>query len=490
MSNNLYERTRTKIVATLGPATDDDRVLHALLGAGVSVCRLNFSHGTLEQHKRNLDRVRAWSEKKQIPVAVLGDLCGPKIRLTDVEPEPFRIEPGTVVRLRPGDRPSTRDALYVSYNALLDDVREGNRVYIDDGLVHLLVTERDAESLVCICTGGGVISSRKGVNLPDSRLSTPALTEKDRGDLAWAIENGLDFIALSFVRWPSDIDELHALRQRAGSDIGVVVKIEKPEALPHLDYFIARADAIMVARGDLGVEMDVWQVPLIQKNITQRCREAGKPVIIATQMLQSMVTMTTPTRAEVSDVANAILDEADAVMLSAETAAGEYPARAVEIMRLVSESTEGFLRQHPRPPRLETVEADNPRASAIASGAVHSALHLGARLIAVWTSTGETVRLVAQHRLPMPIAGLTYHDEVYRRLCLLYGVIPLHVPPISNPAEMVAVLDRKLLGVRLVRPNDLIVVVTSTNPTTPGNTDTTLIHAVGSDEPPMPASPR
>lgn len=483
MSNNSA-RIRTKIVATLGPATAEADALDAILCAGVDVCRLNFSHGTHDGHQTQLQRVRAFSEKHGRPVAVLGDLCGPKLRLTEVEGGSFELPTGAAVRFRSGREPTTRECLRIDFPDFVDEVQVGHRIYIDDGFIRLLVTDHEDGALLCTCTAGGRVSSHKGVNLPDTKLATPALTDKDRDDLRWAIEHELDYVALSFVRRPADLDELRAAIREKDSPLHVIVKIEKPEALKHIDYFVANADGVMVARGDLGVEMDVWRVPLIQKRITQTCRAAGKPVIIATQMLQSMIDAPTPTRAEVSDVANAILDDVDAVMLSAETAAGRFPSRAVEIMRLTAQAAEQFRHKehlcHPEPDSIpETVDVHNARASAIASGAVRTARHLGAKLMAVWTSSGETVRLVAQHRLNVPVVGLTHRDYVWRQLGLMYGVIPVRVPPISNPAQMAGVLDEKLLADKLVQRGDLIVVVASTRPTHPGNTDTTLVYRVG-----------
>lgn len=479
----------TRIVATLGPATADERVLRAILDAGVDVCRLNFSHGTLDEHAAQLAGVRAWMCDTGRPVAVLGDLCGPKIRLTEVAGGAFEVATGTTVCLGAGNAPSTPDCLHVDYPALVDEVCEGHRVYIDDGAIRMLVTERRAgraggrsagggDELVCACLAGGVVRSRKGVNLPDSRLSTPPLTDKDLRDLAWAVEQELDYVALSFARRPEDLDGLRRrLASRSGRQ-GVIVKIEKREALEHVDYFVRHADGIMVARGDLGVEMDVWRVPLIQKQITHACRAAGKPVIIATQMLQSMIESPGPTRAEVSDVANAILDEVDAVMLSAETAVGRHPARAVEIMRLTGQAAEAHRAGLPRR-EIDGEAARDARTAAVASAAVRAALHLRARLVAAWTSSGETVRLVARHRLPMPVVGLTYHEHVWRQLALLHGVIPIKAPPISHPGEMARVLDEELLAHGLVTRGDIVVVVASTRPTRSGNTDTTLVHRVG-----------
>ena len=469
---------RTKIIATLGPATADPERLAAVLEAGVDVCRLNFSHGTWDDHKRSLDSIRDWSAKHDEPIAVLGDLCGPKIRLNQVAGSTIDLTPGDTVRFVRGDDDCTPDRFTINYSGFVDEVETGQRIYIDDGLIRLLVTACEADSVTCTCTTGGRVSSRKGVNLPDTPLSTPALTDKDRRDLDWAIEHKLDYVALSFVRRPEDLTDLKGCIDARGSDIGVIVKIEKVEALDHLDDFIARADGVMVARGDLGVEMDVWRVPLIQKDITARCRAAAKPVIVATQMLQSMVSNPMPTRAEVSDVANAILDGADAVMLSGETAAGSYPDIAVTMMDRVAATTEAYQRQYRNAEPTKRQTTIQGTTSAIAWAAVQAASHLDARLVAVWSATGETVRLVAQHRLPMPVVGLTYDEHVYRRMNLLYGVIPLRVEPLGNPAEMATALDARLLERGLAKPGDLVVVVTSTRPQAPGKTDTTLVHRV------------
>ena len=476
------ELAGTKLVATLGPASLREERLEALLDAGVDVCRLNFSHGTLEDHEQALGRVRAWSRRHDRPVAALGDLCGPKVRLNQVRGGSLALCAGQTVRFVRGAGDVEGERFTTNYERLIDEVDVGHRVYIDDGLVRLLVREREADALVCVCTVGGEISSHKGVNLPDTNLAVPALTDKDRRDLDWAIEQRLDYVALSFVRRPADLEELLAILRSRGSDIGVIVKIEKVEALEHMGRFVARAAGVMVARGDLGVEMDVWQVPLVQKSIVRRCRDAGKPVIVATQMLQSMVAAPTPTRAEVSDVANAILDGADAVMLSAETATGRYPLEAVDMMRRVARAAEAFAAQQRGLDPAQSVSVADPRVSAIAGSAVQAALHLNARAVAVWTATGEGARLIARHRLPMPVVALTHDERALARMQLLYGVIPILSAPQSNPAEMANVLDAKLKELGLARVGDLVVVVTSTRPHQPGATDTTLVHRVGEAE--------
>ncbi|MBU0638895.1 MAG: pyruvate kinase [Planctomycetes bacterium] len=475
----------TKLIATLGPASTSREVLTSLFDAGLDVCRLNFSHGDLDGHRRVLETIRTLANERGEPIAVVGDLCGPKIRLGGVRGGSLVVEQGQVVRFVRGETECTAEQFTTNYAGMIDEVEAGQRVYVDDGMIRLLVMERTKDELVCTCTAGGVVSPHKGVNLPDTTLSTAALTEKDRRDLAWALEHELDYVALSFVRRPADLYELKELIRQRASDTGVVIKIEKPEALEHLDELIVNTDVVLVARGDLGVEMDVWQVPLIQKDITARCRAAGKPVIIATQMLQSMISSPMPTRAEVSDVANAIFDRADAVMLSGETAVGKFPVQAVEMMNRVAQVTEAHLRRH-QPPRAltKTVSAGAYRGTAaIAHAAVRAALDLDACLVAVWSATGASVRLVAQHRLPMPVVGLSYDERVCRRMNLLYGVQPIRVEPVRNPAAMAAVLDARLLECGLARRGDLIVVVTSTRPRTPGSTDTTLLHRVGEAHP-------
>ncbi|MGE0479118.1 MAG: pyruvate kinase [Phycisphaerae bacterium] len=470
----------TKIIATLGPATSDEESIAKLLDAGVDVCRLNFSHGELAGHQQRLDLVRRLAAQRGRPVAVLGDLCGPKIRLNAVAGATVELKTGQPLRIVRGDADCTAATLTTNYARLIDEIEVGHRILIDDGLVRLLIVERRPDELDCVCTVGGAISSRKGVNFPDTRISAPAFTDKDRRDAEWAIQHQLDYVALSFVRHPDDLQELRELLRRTRSDVGIVVKIEKKEALDYLDELIAQCDAVMVARGDLGVEMDVWKVPLVQKDITRRCRAAGVPVIIATQMLQSMVGNPTPTRAEVSDVANAILDHTDAVMLSAETASGEYPALAVDMMQKVADVTEAYLREHVRPFADARVRAGELGAThAVAHAAVQAARGVGARVVAVWTATGATARMVAQHRLSIPVVALSPDERVGRRLNLLYGVVPIRVDPLGNPAALVSVVELRLLERKLARPGDWIVFVTSTRPTVAGATDTTLVHRVG-----------
>ena len=470
---------RTKLIATLGPASASRERLVELLHAGLDACRLNFAHADLDEHQRTLELCRAVAAELAAPLCVIGDLCGPKIRLGNFPGGSVTLAVGQTVRFVRGDGPCDAERLTTTFPRLVDELEVGQRLYIDDGLVRLLVTDRQREHLVGTVTTGGMVGSRKGVNLPDTRLALPALTNKDRRDLDWAIARGLDYVALSFVRVPEDLYELKRIIKQRGGETRVIVKIEKTEALEHLDELIANTDAVLVARGDLGVETDLWRVPLIQKDIVARCEEAGVPVIVATQMLQSMVSSPMPTRAEVSDVANAILDRVDAVMLSAETAIGQYPVQAVDVMNRIAAATEEYLARRPPTEAALSVPARYRPTGAVAHAAVQAALDLGARLVAVWTATGATVRMVAKHRLPMPVVGLTYSDRVYRQINLLFGVVPLRVDPMDNQVQMAATLDAVLVERKLALPGDLIVVVTSRQPHTPGATDTTLVHRVG-----------
>ncbi len=491
MRDQIQSRfAKTKIIATLGPASASRERLNQMLDAGLDVCRLNFSHGDLDEHQRTLELVRSVAAERDEPICIIGDLCGPKIRLGTFAGGSVELKAGDEVRFVRGDGPCDAGRLTVSYPRFVDEVTPGQRIYIDDGLVRLLVLDRREpragaghDELSCTCTTGGTISSHKGVNLPDTRLSSPALTDKDRTDLAWAIRHELDYVALSFVRRPEDLHELKRVIKDAASDMPVIIKIEKPEALDHLDELIAHTDAVLVARGDLGVETDLWRVPLVQKDIVTRCRAAGVPVIVATQMLQSMVDKPTPTRAEVSDVANAIFEGTDAVMLSGETAVGHYPVEAVDVMNRVAIAVGEYLAQRPSCGPSASVAVQQRSTAAVAHAAVQAALDLDARLVAVWSATGATARQVARYRLPMPVVGLTYDERVYRRIGLLFGVIPIRVQPLDNPAAMAEALDALLLRHKLAAAGDLIVVVTSTRPTTPGATDTALVRRVESAEP-------
>ncbi|NLX12447.1 MAG: pyruvate kinase, partial [Phycisphaerales bacterium] len=420
---------KTKIVATVGPGCNSEAVLAGMIDAGVNVFRLNFSHGSLDDHAEAVRRIRLLAGKKRAFVAIMGDLCGPKIRLGEIADGKCELREGQTVLIQRQPVLGTPDRVSTNYPALIDEVREGHRVLIDDGNVLLRVQEKQPDAVVCLCEVAGTISDRKGINLPDSRLSTPTLTEKDRRDLQWAMENDLDFIALSFVRRPEDLEQLHDILKGYQSDMKVVSKIEKPEAIEQLEKIIALSDVVLVARGDLGVEMEVCRVPLIQKEITLLCRRQGKPVIIATQMLQSMVDAPVPTRAEVSDVANAILDSTDAVMLSAETSVGKYPLAAVRMIRKIAEQTESFG-QHYGDELGASGTSLFPVAKAVVRAAALVAADLNVPAVALWTDHGDSPRLLCKLRLTQPIAAFTADERVCRQMAILYGVFPVHRPQV------------------------------------------------------------
>ncbi len=475
---------KTKTIATVGPASSSADVLGRMIDAGIDVFRLNFSHGTLDEHKQVLDRIRAQAHERDTAIAIMGDLAGPKIRIGEVGSDP-RSGAGPCV-IRRGDsliiqRQSIvgdQRRLSTTWPDMLDDVQVGQRVLINDGHIQLRVEDKSTDEITCRCLHGGPLSSHKGINLPDTTLNVPALTPKDITDLAWAIEQQVDYLALSFVRHPDDVKALRERLNQAGSDIAIISKIEKPQAIEHLDDIIDQSDGILVARGDLGVEMELAEVPPLQKHITVRCQAAGKLVIIATEMLQSMVTSPTPTRAEVSDVANAILDTADAVMLSAESAIGEYPTKAVAVLQRICEKTEAYLNQSPQPPR-ETIEhRELKHTSFLAQSAKTLADRLDPPLVAVWTHSGNSARLLSKHRLKQPIIALTDNPRTLNKLALNYGVIPVSCPQPANTQAMLDQLDRTLIDNGWVKQGDTIIVIAGTRYQQTGGNNALLIHTV------------
>lgn len=468
---------KTKLVATVGPASDNEEVLSKLIDNGVNVFRLNFSHGTLQTHATALQRIRRIAGEKNAIVAVMGDLGGPKIRVGQVIGDKVELRPDQTVRFSRGPVEGNAELLSSNYPALIDDVQPGERLLIDDGNILLRADYKQDDFLVCKCEVGGTVSSHKGINLPDTDISAPALTEKDRRDLAWSIDNELDFVALSFVRKPSDLEELRNILEKQYSKIQIVSKIEKPEALQQIEKLIELSDVVLVARGDLGVEMDVARVPLIQKEIALHCRRLGKPVIIATQMLQSMVNSQVATRAEVSDVANAILDYADAVMLSAETAIGKYPVSAVKTMRSIASRTESFKHRYYAEPE-PNLQTSFPVATAMAHGGTQVATRLEAPLIAVWTVQGDAPRLLSKHRGKPPIIALAQDEKVCRQMSIFYGVIPDRLEQARDIEQMLQELDEVLLEKQWARQGDRIVVLGDIRPDIPGEIDMMLVHLV------------
>jgi pyruvate kinase len=467
----------TKIVATLGPASDTPEQIRGLLEAGADVFRLNASHGTLEEHRRRAAAVRQVASSQGVHAGVLLDLQGPKIRLGEFEGGGCRLETGARFTITTEPVLGNAERASTSYGLLPREVRPGDRILLADGAVELRVLSAGATAVYTQVVSGGHIGDRKGINLPRVPLSVPALTPKDLADLDLARDPGVDIVALSFVRRPEDVRSLREELQRRGLDLPVVAKIEKPEAWDNLEAILAEAHGVMVARGDLGVEMELEKVPFIQKSIIERARARGRFVITATQMLESMVDNPLPTRAEVSDVANAIYDGTDALMLSAETSVGKYPVEAVRMMaRIASETdfavTTRGLQEPPHGP--------NPSYAEIVADAAHQAAHNAqVAAIVVFTATGFSARLISRYRPGVPVYAFTPSEAVARRLSLVYGVRPLLAPDVPSTDDMLALMDRVLVERNLVRPGDGVVFVAGQPIGRAGTTNLLKLHRIG-----------
>jgi pyruvate kinase len=467
---------RTKIVATLGPASSDREVLGGMVEAGLDVVRLNFSHGERADHLARFELVRAVSAERGRNLAVLVDLQGPKIRVGVVDDDGIKVDRGGEVVLVAGADRADDSEIPVVYPELAADVHQGDQILLDDGAIGLRVRGVQGDRVRCQVERGGVVRSRKGVNLPGVAVSAASLTVKDRADLATAVEAGADYLALSFVRKPDDVVEAKQAIADHGGDIPVVAKLERPEAIDCLDEILEVADAVMVARGDLGVELAVEKVPSIQKHIIARANSLGVPVITATQMLESMVASPRPTRAEASDVANAIFDGTDAVMLSQETAVGQYPIEAVATMcRIAREAEATPYLSAPPPPAVGMLDV----AATVCKAAVQVATDLGARAIVAFTESGATARYVSRFRPRVPIIGLATSQVAMRRMALYWGVegaSPLDIS--TDLREMIAQGDQRIIEECMISPGELVVVVAGT-PGGRGGTNRVIVHQVG-----------
>lgn len=470
--------SHTKIVATVGPACESPAMLAHLIRAGVDVFRINTAHGTRDDHARLLGAVRSAEEETGHPVGVLVDLAGPKMRLGELAGGAITCQSGEELRFVRGDRTQRPTELVCTYETLIDELQPGDRIMLADGTVALQVERVETDAATCRVEQGGTLRSRQGVNLPGVRLQARALSERDRDAARWAAGAGADFIGLSFVRTPEEVHELRTLLKQEASDPEIVAKIEKPEALENLEEIVAAADAVMVARGDLGVEIDIARIAVVQKEIVAACRRAQRPVIIATQMLDSMHHSRLPTRAEATDVANAILDGADACMLSGETAIGEFPREAVEMMHRIAMATEPLLRQFQR--RVEPATSTVGPASitnATAQGAAAMAERLRARLIVVASATGLSALSVSQTRTFVPTVGVSASLATLRRMALCWGVLPLQgAPALDDSALLEFVLSRGRSSGDLV-PGDRIVLITGTTASNSGH-NTVIVHEV------------
>ena len=463
---------RTKIVCTLGPSSASPEVIGSLMDAGLSVARINFSHGTHATHERAISLVRQLAAERGRPVAILGDLQGPRIRIGDLD-VPVSVAPGDEVILCDEGSATGRD-LPVAYPDMTRDVKVGDRILIDDGLIELVVLDIRAQRVVTRVLHGGEVRGHKGINLPGVQVSAPSITDKDRADAQFAVEQGLDYLALSFVRRAEDLATLRALIPKS---LLVIAKIEKDSSLDDIENIVRASDGIMVARGDLGVELPFEEVPLVQKQLIRLANQLGRPVITATQMLESMVEHPRPTRAEASDVANAILDGTDAVMLSAETATGLYPELAVRAMRRIIAEIE----KRGVAPRREERKGGQIGASTeetIAAATRTAAVLLGAPLVVVFTKSGFSARIVASQRPDVPILGLTPVERTYHQLSLIWGVVPALAPQSDSYVQMFEYARQEILQRGLARQGDRVLVTAGVPFDVPGTTNLLKVEVV------------
>src|ERR1700744_1627140 len=465
---------RAKIVATLGPATASAGQIAALVAAGLDVARLNLSHGQHAGHREAYDLVRAASNQSGRCVGVLADLQGPKIRLGEF-PGPVRLAPGDEFTITVAAVPGGQHEASTTYQGLAQDTRPGDRILIDDGRVLLEVTGVSGDRVRTVVRVGGLISDHKGINLPGVAVSAPALTAKDEADLRWALGLGVDLVALSFVRRPEDADAARRIMDECGVRVPLIAKIEKPEAVRVLPEIVDAFDGIMVARGDLGVELPLEQVPAVQSRAIALARERARPVIVATQMLESMISAPRPTRAEVSDVAGAVVEGADAVMLSAETSVGAYPVETVATMaRIVSAAEDNSLRAEHSLTRMPTTTG-----GAIARAAAEVGAIVGAKALVAFTMTGETVRRLARYRSPIPLLAFTTEPAVRSQLALTWGVETFIAPNVQHTDEMVHEVDSALVAMGRCAIGDKIVIVAGSPPGSPGKTNALRVHRIG-----------
>ncbi|MEO5988467.1 MAG: pyruvate kinase [Candidatus Eisenbacteria bacterium] len=467
---------RAKIVCTLGPATQSAEAILALIHAGMDVARLNLSHGDHADHAAAYQHVRAASDSTGRAVGILVDLQGPKIRLGHFAAGFAMLKAGQMFTITTEEVEGSESLCSTTYPALARDVHAGDALLIDDGNVRLSVEGSDGVRVRCKVIEGGRISDHKGINLPGVRVSAPSMSDKDREDLRFALQLRVDMIALSFVRDPHDILEVHEIMDATGGRLPVIAKIEKPEAVERLEAIVQTFDGLMVARGDLGVEIPLEQVPLVQKRAVRLAREYAKPVIVATQMLESMIAHSRPTRAEASDVANAVLDGADAVMLSGETSVGQYPIEAVETMSriIVAAEAQGLRTMAPVNTRPES------RTDAIAAAAVRIAEDTHARALVAFTQSGSSARRVASHRTGVPLLAFTSEPAVRSQLALQWGIETFVVPRMSHTDDMVTQVDRALLELGRAERGEFVVIVAGTPPGTSGSTNTLRVHRLGS----------
>ncbi|ASU78269.1 pyruvate kinase [Actinopolyspora erythraea] len=468
---------RAKIVCTMGPATATPEKVAELVSAGMNVARLNFSHGSHDDHRRVYDMVRAEAAESGRAVGILADLQGPKIRLGTFAEEEVEWRTGEVVRITVEDVTGTHDRVSTTYEGLVGDAKVGDQILVDDGKVGLTVTAVEETDVVCEVVEGGPVSNHKGLSLPGMDVSVPAMSDKDVQDLEFALEMGVDFIALSFVRTPADIDSVHQVMDRVGRRAPVIAKLEKPEAVDNLEAIVLAFDGVMVARGDLGVELPLEHVPLVQKRAIGIARENAKPVIVATQMLDSMIGNPRPTRAETSDVANAVLDGTDAVMLSGETSVGDYPVETVETMARIVEAVEAGSSE---PPELSHVP--RTKRGVISYAARDIGERLSAKALVAFTQSGDTVRRLARLHTRLPLFAFTPEESVRSQLALTWGTETFLVPSVETTDQMVRQVDQAMMSLGRSGSGDMVVIVAGSPPGTVGSTNLIRVHRLGEED--------
>lgn len=461
----------------MGPATATPEKVAELVSGGMNVARMNFSHGSHADHQHTYELVRTAAKESGQPVGILGDLQGPKIRLGTFAEGAVDWRTGETVRVTVDDVEGTHDRVSTTYKGLADDARAGDRLLVDDGKVGLTVTAVEGSDVVCEVVEGGEVSDHKGLSLPGMDISVPALSDKDVEDLEFALRVGVDFIALSFVRSPADIDLVHQVMDRVGVRVPVIAKLEKPEAVDNLEAIVLAFDGVMVARGDLGVELPLEHVPLVQKKAIRIARENAKPVIVATQMLDSMIHAPRPTRAETSDVANAVLDGTDAVMLSGETSVGAYPVDTVETMARIVEAVEAGSSE---PPPLSHVP--RTKRGVISYAARDIGERLNAKALVAFSQSGDTVRRLARLHTRLPLLAFTPEESVRSQLALTWGTETFLVPSVETTDQMVRQVDQAMLSLGRSERGDMVVIVAGSPPGTVGSTNLIRVHRLGEED--------
>ena len=466
---------RAKIVCTLGPAVESIEKITELIDAGMNMARLNLSHGGHDEHQKRLDLVRTAAKKANKAVAILVDLQGPKIRLGRFSSGPHELSRGDTFTITTDDIAGTKDRVGTTYKGLPGDCKAGDTIMIDDGKVSVQVVAVKGNDVITKVTQPGMVSNNKGINLPGVAVSLPALSEKDVADLRWGLKAGADFIALSFVRNAADIKDVHKIMTEVGIKVPVIAKIEKPQAVENLQEIVDAFDGIMVARGDLGVELPIEDVPMVQKRCITMARESAKPVIVATQMLDSMISNSQPTRAEATDCANAVLDGADALMLSGETSVGDFPIDSVKIMARIIERTEDVALDQIPPLK----HSPATKAGAITKAATEVGSTVGAKYLVAFTQSGDSARRMSRLRSTIPMLALTPEIGTYNRLALSWGVESLLTATVNHTDEMVMQVDSILIDSKRVKIGDLVLIVAGSPPGIPGSINAMRVHKIG-----------